>query len=169
MAQTVAPGPYYATPSWDQSLAANVRFVVLSNFNNEAVLDRETGLVWERSPSSAILDILLPVGQFGGPTAWERCVGLTIAGRMGWRVPSIQELTSLLDRSQQSPALPAGHPFLNVQFGNFILYWSATEYRSSPGAFGSFRVVGFGFNGGTGVNGAQHVWCVRGGAGTPTQ
>ena len=46
---TTAPGPYYATPSWDQKLTIN-RFVVLSNWNNEAVLDRETGIVWEQSP-----------------------------------------------------------------------------------------------------------------------
>src|SRR5688500_11468228 len=56
-AQTVAPGPYYATPSWDQTLACNTiatcpRFIVLSNMNSDAVLDRETGLVWERAPST---------------------------------------------------------------------------------------------------------------------
>ena len=54
-AQIISAGPYYATPSWDQTfpcaaLANCPRFVVLSNFNNDAVLDRETGLVWERSP-----------------------------------------------------------------------------------------------------------------------
>ena len=46
-AQTTAVGPYYATPSWDQKLpcssASNCpRFIVLSNWNSEAVLDRET-------------------------------------------------------------------------------------------------------------------------------
>src|SRR5262249_23927325 len=43
-------GRYYATPSWDQTLPASTRFIVLSNFNSQAVLDRETGLVWERTP-----------------------------------------------------------------------------------------------------------------------
>jgi hypothetical protein len=38
-------GPYYPTPSWDQKLPAATRFVVLTNWNREAVLDRETGLV----------------------------------------------------------------------------------------------------------------------------
>jgi hypothetical protein len=49
-AQTTAVGPYLATPARDQklqcdSLATCPRFVVLSNWNSEAVLDRETGLV----------------------------------------------------------------------------------------------------------------------------
>ena len=50
------PGPFYAEPAWDQKLAcptkANCpRFLVLTNWNSEAVLDKETGLVWERSPA----------------------------------------------------------------------------------------------------------------------
>ena len=47
-------GSYYAEPSWDQKLPASTRFVVLSDWNSEAVLDRNTGLVWEKAPSSAI-------------------------------------------------------------------------------------------------------------------
>jgi hypothetical protein len=43
-------GPYYATPSWDQKLVYFQRFICLTDWNNEAVLDRETGLVWQRSP-----------------------------------------------------------------------------------------------------------------------
>ena len=45
IAQTVANGSYYATQAWDQTLPANVRFIVLSNFENKAVMDRDTGLV----------------------------------------------------------------------------------------------------------------------------
>jgi len=45
VAQTTANGPYYATPSWDQTMPAATRFIVLSNMASEAVLDRETGLV----------------------------------------------------------------------------------------------------------------------------
>src|SRR5689334_12644792 len=42
-------------PAWTQKLACDTpsacpRFSVLGGLNNEAVLDRETGLVWERTP-----------------------------------------------------------------------------------------------------------------------
>jgi hypothetical protein len=35
----------------------------------------------------------------------------------------VQELSSLLDQSQQDPALPQGHPFSNIKSA---IYWSAT-------------------------------------------
>ena len=54
-------GPYYATPSWDQTLPCETtsncpRFIVLANMNNEAVLDRNTGLVWQQNPFGGALD-----------------------------------------------------------------------------------------------------------------
>ena len=44
------PGFYYPPPSWDETLHCRdashcPRFIVLTNMNSEAVLDRETGLV----------------------------------------------------------------------------------------------------------------------------
>src|SRR4026207_326071 len=42
------------SPSGDQKFAGPNRFKVLSDFNNEAVLDRETGLVWEKTPETAL-------------------------------------------------------------------------------------------------------------------
>ena len=81
-AQTTANGPYYATPSWDQKLQCDTlttcpRFIVLSNWNSEAVLDRETGLVWERSPGDTngdgVVDPLdRKTGLGRGLTAWTR-------------------------------------------------------------------------------------------------
>src|SRR5262245_21794109 len=101
-AQTTAPGPYHATPSWDQTLPVSTRFIVLSNWNSAAVLDRETGLVWERSPAF-------------GPTDWQlanlQCHSLGSprgsrpSTRMGWRLPSVEELASLVDPTQSNPTL----------------------------------------------------------------
>lgn len=116
-AHTVANGPYYALPSWSQKLPSNTRFIVLANWNNEAVLDRETGLVWEREPrtetmlwGSAIVD----------------CTKRTIGGRNGWRLASVHELASLQDPTKTSPALPDGHPFVDVDHPTDV-YWSATS------------------------------------------
>jgi hypothetical protein len=164
-AQTTAVGPYYATPSWDQTLSCTTlsscpRFIVLSNFANAAVLDRETGLVWERSPSTE-------------PETWRtalvRCnETLTLGGRLGWRLPTVNELASLVDPGQADPALPAGHPFTNVQLS--LPYWSATTDGRVPD---NKWFVGF-FNDGDVGNGRSRldpsfVWCVRGGQGVDPQ
>jgi hypothetical protein len=98
---STAAGPYYAPPAWSQTLAPNVRFIILSNFNREAVLDRETGLVWTRQSQGE------RAPRFAG------CGG--VGGQLGWRLPSVSELQSLIDASvpfSGQPRLPIGHPFL---------------------------------------------------------
>jgi hypothetical protein len=160
---TAQNGPYYATPSWDQKIQCDTsatcpRFIVLANWNNEAVLDRETGLVWEKSPT--------------GSLDWEGAQNSTcnikaVGNRKGWRLPTTQELASLMDPSVLSPGpmLPAGHPFTGVQSS---YYWSATV--SATGA-GRAWAVSFG-NGDVGTGNESNtffVWCVRGGQGPDAQ
>jgi len=128
-AQTSANGPYYATPSWDQKLQCDTlstcpRFVVLSNLSNGAVLDRESGLVWAQSTSS--------YGNYQYATT--ACQNLPIGNRVGWRLPTVQELMSLIDPSAPGLLkLPAGHPFtvagLNPASREF---WTLTAYAYFP-------------------------------------
>jgi len=168
-AQTVAPGPYYATPSWDQTLACTTlancpRFIVLSNMSSAAVLDRETGLVWERSPTAPPTD----PGTFDWFGAQLHCNSLTVGNRKGWRLPTLQELASLVDGDTanfSSPRLPPGHPFTNVQPST---YCSATTLASdtSHAWFVNFN------NGNVDDHGKSttvFVWCVRGGQGVDPQ
>lgn len=42
--------------SWSRIIPAAKRFVVLVEFNKEAVLDLETGLVWGKSPGAQLMD-----------------------------------------------------------------------------------------------------------------
>ncbi|HKU15143.1 MAG TPA: DUF1566 domain-containing protein [Steroidobacteraceae bacterium] len=123
---TVAPtaaSPNTAPPAWSQTLAPNLRFVILSNFNHDAVLDRETGLVWARR---TVQSISL------GYTASHTCRQVVIGNRMGWRLPTIAELQSLIDPSvavaQFTPRLPPGHPFVLSTAESQLPYWSAESY-----------------------------------------
>lgn len=142
--------------SWDLKINnAAVRFRVLSQFNNEAVLDRETQLVWQRMP-----DATKRVWVAG----LSSCYGARIGGRGGWRLPTMEELTSLIDQSQAFPPLPAGHPFdLSDVTGDV---WSATTvpHTAPPEAF-TQDVINDGFLGGFPKTAMLNTWCVRGGQG----
>jgi len=140
-----------ATLRWDQNLPAAQRFVVLAAFNNQAVLDKETGLVWEQAPSTT--NHTWSEGRI-------QCLGRTIGDRKGWRLPSVSELFSLVDTASSSPSLPLGHPFIGVQPLGF--YWSSTSNAED-----STRVWGVSFSQGSiffppKTVSFLFVWCVRG-------
>src|SRR5262245_11611074 len=176
-AQTVSPGPYYATPSWDQKLVCDSpsncpRFIVLTNWNSGAVLDRETGLVWERAPLAPCLTPLCTTLEDGFRTfsAADVYCSLRITGnRAGWRLPSRLELSSLMDFDPANTSnliLPLGHPFLGVEPFH---YWSATTLPGDALAWTvSFSRAGFVFRNGLFIDApaktaGQGVWCVRAG------
>ena len=140
------------TLRWDQALPVSQRFVVLTAFNSDAVLDKETGLVWEKSPQATAISL---------SNARLTCANKAVGGRKGWRLPSLPELASLVDPSVASPGptIQPGHPFQAVQSAN---YWSGSAHADN-----STLMWGVGFNNGVvlGVSKAfdQRAWCVRGG------
>jgi hypothetical protein len=81
------------------------------------------------------------------------------SGAGDWRLPNVKELLSLLDYGNFAPALPTGHPFLNVQSP---IYWSSTTAAAFPG----FAWI-VNLNGGRtiddGKDNTVFVWPVRGG------
>jgi hypothetical protein len=124
--------------------------------SNEAVLDRETGAVWERTPTT------FP----GFPETFQTiaaalCYGRKTGGRYGWRLPSIQEFMSLIDPSIPggSVRLPPGHPFVGIEVGDDFhtatldpieeLSWSVLISSPAPQRLLNFTVQ-------------ARVWCVRG-------
>lgn len=108
--------------NWQKAHPAAKRFVILSAFNNDAVLDKETGLVWELSPQATTV-------------TWNQarttCMNRTIGGQKGWRLPSPAEMRSLVGPAVDAPGpnLPPGHPFLNVQSTS---YWSVVPEANLP-------------------------------------
>ena len=125
------------TLRWDQALPAAQRFVILTAFNSDAVLDKETGLVWERSPQTTAVS---------SSNVRLTCANKAVGGRKGWRLPFLPELASLVDPSVASPGptLSPGHPFLNVQSTN---YWTTSAHAENPAlmwgvGFGNGAVLG---------------------------
>lgn len=89
---------------------------------DDLVLDKETGLIWTRNANLA-----------GESLTWKDAIAycrdmVRLGNRKGWRIPTVEELTSLVDLSQRIPALPPGHPFINVQPHYYC--WSGANYDS---------------------------------------
>lgn len=155
------PGPTMKTlneipPTWSQILDStdgdpatgcdSSRFKCV--LGGEAVLDLETGLVWERVPSNS---------TFIEQLAEEHCLLRTTGGRSGWRLPQISDVRSLPDYSSAPFTLPEGNPF---DAGAVIVFWSATKQYNGV-YWAQLNIT----NGETtwGPPGDLHgAWCVRG-------
>lgn len=140
---------------WNTIIPFN-RFQVLNQFGNAAVFDQETGLVWEQSPDTNTQTWL---------NAQARCNTKTVGNRQGWRLPTLQELASLVDPTARfGPTLPA-NPFANVRSS---IYWSATTAAGNP-AIAWFVNFDNGQVANVSKSDAHFVWCVRGGQGVDAQ
>ena len=146
--------------SWNRMLSAtggcdSARFDCVL-LNDEAVLDRETGLVWERQHPESTMD---------WDSAIRDCHDRNPGDRTGWRLPSVSELLSLLD-SQTADGLPDGHPF--AVGGTTDTFWSSTRNTASAGR--SMRVdLSDASVVDDLVDTPHRVWCVRGPGGGDVQ
>ena len=156
---SAAPGSTMKTldqipPTWSQKLqcdgTACPRFELV--LDSAAVLDKETGLVWAKAANIA-----------AGTKTWQQamtyCRNLNVGNRKGWRLPTVEELASLVDPTQINPALPSGHPFVNVQpYG----YWSGSTYAGDT-SHAWFVSMSSGTVGDADKSDGGYVWPVRGG------
>ncbi len=112
-----------------------------------AVLDRETGLVWQRSPAN-------------DPTSWAnsyiRC-HQTKSPVPGWRMAHTDELMSLL---KPGGGLANADVFLNVQLG-VSCYWGDAIPNGTP-SWAEFTCIASATVGNDGGSSARPRWCVRG-------
>jgi hypothetical protein len=142
-------------PRWSQKLPTSERFELV--MDAAAVLDKETGLVWEQSPKKTTKDWY---------KACAHCCNNEVANRKGWRLPTVEELASLVDNDNSPLALPADHPFSAVHSS---LYWSSTPNLGATHP-GCAWLVSFanGYVGFCSKKRPSYVWCVRGGHGSVT-
>ena len=92
-------------------------------------LDKQTGLIWAKN--TEILEKGVPWEE-----AVKLCQNVEIGGQKGWRLPTRDELITLLDTSTSAPALPEGHPFSKLREFEYggkgdYDYWASTEYKGN--------------------------------------
>ena len=151
----------------------NPRFV---DNSNGAVTDTLTGLVWLKDASCADLAGTDSSGMADWTTALTAAqalangtCGLTDGSAAGdWRLPSVNELQSLVDYEYSYPALSnaagtaqwtEGEVFVGVQSHN---YWSSASFANCP-SYAWYVNLSHGRVGNGGKTYATYVWPVRGG------
>ncbi|MBU43398.1 MAG: hypothetical protein CMN76_09285 [Spirochaetaceae bacterium] len=91
---------------------------------NGTVTETTTGLIFQKCSSGQTNDASCTgtVTNLTWKDALLYCYGLTLAGRSDWRLPALNELKLLLDRSVNNPASNAAQ-FPNTSNG---FYWTST-------------------------------------------
>jgi len=146
---------------WGRKFATSERFVVLAQFKNQAVLDKETQLVWQRTPPSIRSD---------WRTADHTCLKASTGGRGGWRLPTRSEFMSLVDPAASDPfMLPTGHPFIVEAPVGTQYYWTSDLYiqtqtvsAGSANYMANIYLATGGIYYSAMTSNAAIAWCVRG-------
>jgi hypothetical protein len=136
---------------------------------NGTVTDNLTGLIWLKNANCTDtvggIDKSHDILVWADALTWSNnlassACGLTDGSKAGdWRLPNRKELMSLIDRSKYSPALPADHPFSNVQAYS---YWSSSSYAYSASYAWCVGMSGGGVSE-SNKSYSNYVWPVRSG------
>ena len=121
----------------------------------ETVTDLATGLIWQRDFPRVDGGFVPSAVDLTWAEATTYCATLTLAGSSGWRLPTLIELSSLVDSASTNPAINTA-AFPMVLFDRF---WTSSSYAGAPAAW----VVGFstGYTAGENVGNQVAVRCVR--------
>ncbi|HIJ84790.1 MAG TPA: DUF1566 domain-containing protein [Magnetococcales bacterium] len=136
----------------------NPRF---SDMGDGTVFDALTSLIWMKNANCwgamSWSSTLTKVADLNSGTA--TCTEYT-GGQNDWRLPSVNELKSLIDVGRTSPALPTGHPFSGVQT---IAYWSGSTYAGYTSSAWFVYLVNGSVDALDKTINSFHAWPVRGG------
>ncbi|MCG3141134.1 MAG: Hercynine oxygenase [Anaerolineae bacterium] len=113
----------YVRPVRYSIVEKQVRF---TDNRDGTISDNNSGLMWIKNPGIAGVG-----GQFSWHNALKVCEDLSFAGHSDWRLPNINEISSLVDYSEYEPSIDP--MFISENW----YYWSSTlpmdnSYRSYP-------------------------------------
>ena len=98
-------------------------FTIQTISSQKVILDNNTGLIWQQTIST---------DKYQWDDAVSYCNGLSYAGYSDWRLPTPQELLTIVDNSKEYPAIDETYfPNTPAYLGYF---WSSTtvNYTNSP-------------------------------------
>ena len=91
------------------------------DYQDGTIIDKKTGLMWIKNgwrleflSATTWFDAIIKTGDF------------RYGGYRNWRLPTLEEWKSLIDRGNQNPALVEPSPFTNIIA--HMPYWTKTEY-----------------------------------------
>jgi hypothetical protein len=123
-ADTVAVRLVRGTP-WSGPRYLTTSAPFMTDGDNNAVIDRKTGLTWRRCLEGQRWTGSACTG--GATNLTHELALIRGAGIAGWRLPNIKELASLADRSRENPALDStafpGH-------GGVSATWSSSPFTN---------------------------------------
>jgi hypothetical protein len=121
----------------------------------ETVTDLATGLIWQRDHPMLDGGSVPAAVHLTLAEATVYCATLSLGGSTGWRLPTLVELSSLVDSAAENPAINTS-AFPRVLFDSF---WTSSSYAGAPAAW----IVGFstGYTSGENVGNTHAVRCVR--------
>lgn len=133
----------WAAPPVDTRVS---RFVI----DADSIADSLTGLKWQR---------LVSMEFHNWNAAKDYCKGLELAGASDWRLPTVIEITSIVDYSRIWPAFNID--IFPDQFPSSRSYWTATAYPRNGPMYAMELSAGIGTIAPRFINDALHVRCVR--------
>ena len=121
---------------------------------NSTVTDSKTGLEWQDNSDNNST-------QKTWQEAIDYCEALTLDTHDDWRLPNINELKTLIDRTKREPAIKE-NVFEYIGTNNYYIYWSSSSF---VGHEGGAWVVHFNYGDvdGYSKDGNYFVRCVRDG------
>ncbi|MCX5904108.1 MAG: DUF1566 domain-containing protein [Proteobacteria bacterium] len=122
-----------------------------TDIGNGVVRDNVTGLEWQQTTAP---------GTYTWQQALDYCNSLSLGGKDDWRLPTIKELSTLVDSS-----IPYTGPTINTTYfpGTAAsYYWSSTTYAANT-TYAMTVYFNYGYVGNHVKSGSSYVRAVRGG------
>ena len=124
--------PQPGEPFYGQDAQYGPNLQSYTDLGNGIVKDNVTGLEWQQERAPGIIENNI-VHNYNWEQAIDYCATLSLGGYDDWRLPTIKELSTLVDSSIPSPGPTINTSYFPDKTGHTSQFaWSSTTYVSYP-------------------------------------